>query len=483
MENRIFSKSEISKIVKNFTKAYTFSSVGNSIISNVFVLFMTVGKGFTQKEISLILGVLPLISVFTFFIWGIILDKHKKLVFFNRFVTVINIITLMILLFVDNFTVFFILTLIRNIGMQPSGVANDEYLLNLSNKYNVAFGKIRVFGTIGYGIAGIITAVALIYLDSMQTKALALIFLVPALYYLLKLPEITESKVSYEKQIKEINEVIQIKEIIKNEEKDLKEGINISISVKDDNLLESNIVERGVSDKSIFDKNGIKLEIDNLNKNSNNNETNIENNGLDNKKMYLNFIELLKNKEYLKFISTFCLLTAVITSSVSYANPTLLIEFKAPESLIGLIPILMIIFEIILLAKIETFKIYKNINLMLIMATVLCLFRWFVLGATNSYWIVAIISLMHGIINGILLPLQNKLIWNIVPQNQHSTAFILTSLFCYTIFPALINLIIGGLVDNLGIKSFGIVYFSISLISLFILIKNPFKDGKMKGSN
>ena len=190
MEDKTFSTNEVNKIVKNFTKVYTFSSIANSVISNVFVLFMTVGKGFTQKEISLILGVLPLISVFTFFIWGIILDKYKKLVFFNKFITVINIITLITILFVDNFTIFFILTLIRNIGMQPSGVANDEYILNLSNKYNVTFGKIRVFGTIGYGIAGIITAVALIYLDSIQTKALSLIFLIPALYYLFKLGHI-----------------------------------------------------------------------------------------------------------------------------------------------------------------------------------------------------------------------------------------------------------------------------------------------------
>ena len=94
----MFSKDEISKIVKNFTKVYTFNSIANAIISNVLVLFMTIGKGFTQKEISLILGVLPLISVFTFFIWGIILDKYKKLVFFNKFVSVINITTLIMIL-------------------------------------------------------------------------------------------------------------------------------------------------------------------------------------------------------------------------------------------------------------------------------------------------------------------------------------------------------------------------------------------------
>lgn len=444
----MFSKDEISKIVKNFTKVYTFNSIANAIISSVLVLFMAVGKGFTQKEISLILGVLPLISVFTFFIWGIIIDKYKKLVFFNKFVVIINIITLIMILFVDNFTVFFILTLIRNIGMQPNGVANEEYILNLSNRYNVSFGKIKVFGTIGYGIAGIITAVALIYLNSIQTKAIALGFLIPALYYLFKLPEITGNEETDNEE-----ELIKIEELKNGNRNDIKDDTTEILHIKN-------------SDKNELNEAPIKKDI-----------------SQNNTKVYLNFIEILKNREYVKFIFTFCLLTGVITSSVNYGNPTILIKLGAPESLIGLVPILMILFEIVLLTKIETFRIYKNINLMLIVANILLLFRWFILGTTNSYVVITILALIHGVINGLLLPLQNRLIWNIVPKKQHSTAFILTSLFCYTIFPAIINLIIGGLTDIFGIKTFGIVYLAISLISLFILIKKPFKDGKRKIAN
>lgn len=382
----------INKIVNVFSSTYILGSIGNSIINNVFILFMASVKGFSDGEISIILGVLPLISIFTFFVWGAIIDKYKKLVFFNKLVYSMNIATLFLLYKIDNFKLFFIINLIRTIMLQPSGVANDEYLLNLSNKYGVRFGKIRVFGTIGYGIAGIVSTISLAYLGINKSILISSIFLTTTLILFFRLPEITGS--------------------------------------------EEKVVSK---DKS-----------------------------------YLNIINILKNKDFRLFIYTYGILTGVIAASVNYGTPILMIKLDAPDAFIGLIPIFMIAFEVILLPVIEKLNFYDNVNYVFKLVGILLIIRWVIFGFANSYIIIMVLALMHGLINGLLLPMQNKLIWTLVPKDKHSTAFIITNLFCYTIFPAVINLITGGLVKYLGIHTYGIVYLFITILSIIIILKNKF---------
>lgn len=382
----------INKIVSTFSSTYILGSIGNSIINNVLILFMASVKGFSDGEISIILGVLPLISVVTFFVWGAIIDKYKRLVLLNKIVYSMNILTLFLLYKVDNFKLFFIINLIRTIMMQPSGVANDEYLLNLSNKYGIRFGRIRVFGTIGYGIAGIISTIALAYIGVNNAILISSIFLVTTLILYFRLPEITKS--------------------------------------------EENNSYKG--------------------------------------KSYLNIIEILKNRDFRLFIYTYGVLTGVIAASVNYGTPILMIKLGAPDAFIGLIPIFMIVFEVILLPFIEKLSFYKNINLVFKIVGVLLIIRWVILGTANSYITIMILAIIHGVINGLLLPMQNKLIWAIVPKGQHSTAFIITNLCCNTIFPAIINLATGILVKYLGIHTYGIVYLFVTIISMIIIFKREF---------
>lgn len=382
----------VNKVVNVFSSTYILGSIGNSIINNVFILFMASVKGFSDGEISIILGILPLISIFTFFVWGAIIDKYKKLVFFNKLVYSMNIVTLFLLYRVDDFKLFFIINLIRTIMMQPSGVANDEYLLNLSNKYGVRFGRIRVFGTIGYGIAGIVSTISLAYIGINKSILMSSIFLIITLILFFGLPEIAIAE------------------------------------------------EQGQSED----------------------------------KSYLNIINILKNRDFRLFIYTYGVLTGVIAASVNYGTPILMIKLGAPDAFIGLIPIFMIVFEVILLPFIEKLNFYNNINYVFKLIGVLLIIRWIILGVANSYITIMILALMHGLINGLLLPMQNKLIWTLVPKDQHSTAFIMTNLFCNTIFPAVINLITGILVKYLSIHTYGLVYLFITIISMIIILKKKF---------
>lgn len=56
----------IKKVVNVFKASSLLSSIGNTIIGNTYVLFLSLTKGFSERQISLIVGVLPLLSVITF---------------------------------------------------------------------------------------------------------------------------------------------------------------------------------------------------------------------------------------------------------------------------------------------------------------------------------------------------------------------------------------------------------------------------------
>lgn len=387
--NTIADKKSINRIVKIFSSNFILNSIGNTIIGNTYVLFMSVSKGFSDKEISMILGILPLVSVFTFFVWGAIIDKYKKLLFVSKIVNITNVVTLFSLIWVDNFWIFFIINFIRTILMQPAGVVNDEYILNLSNKYGASFGKIRVFATIGYGIAGVICAIALKFMNPEKTIILASMFIILNLIALFFLPEITKPESNNEKQ---------------------------------KNLL---YTMRGI----------------------------------------------FKNKEFKFFICTHGLLTAIIGSATGYGIPILLIKLNAPNFYIGLLPVLMIIFEIILLPYVEKFKIYRDVNVVLKIAAALLIFRWLVIGITDSYLLIVVITILHGVINGFLLPLPNRVLWNVIPKENHSTAIVVSGLFANTIFVAIINLITGYVAEVFGLHSYGIVYLILTAFVVLILYK------------
>jgi PPP family 3-phenylpropionic acid transporter len=377
----------IKKVVNVFKASSLLNSIGNTIIGNTYVLFLSLTKGFSERQISLIVGVLPLLSVITFFIWGALIDKYKRLLLISKFVNIINLLTLAGLIWISNFYIFLVFNLIRNILMQPGGVVNEEYLLNLSNKYGATFGKIRVFSTIGYGLAGVISGVALGFVSPKITIILSSIFIISNIIVLFFLPEITKPE--------------------KEKEKSEKTKI----------------------------------------------------------------IELLKNKDFKTFILTYGVLTAAICSAMGYGVQMMLIKLNAPNFYIGILPILMISFEVVLLPYIEKFKFYNNVNLVLKIAGVLLIIRWILIGTVKSYIIIVWLTLIHGIINGFLIPLPNKVIWNVVPKEDHSTAIIVTNLCSYTIFPSIINLITGNIAGIFGIHSYGFTYLALTIVALGILIK------------
>lgn len=90
---------------------------------------------------------------------------------------------------------------------------------------------------------------------------------------------------------------------------------------------------------------------------------------------------------------------------------------------------------------------------------------------TDSYLLIVVITILHGVINGFLLPLPNRILWNVIPKKNHSTAIVVSGLFANTIFVAIINLITGYIAEVFGLHSYGIVYLILTAFVLLILFK------------
>ena len=98
-----------------------------------------------------------------------------------------------------------------------------------------------------------------------------------------------------------------------------------------------------------------------------------------------------------------------------------------------------------------------------------------VVGVTDSYLLIVLITLLHGIVNGFLLPLPNKILWKAVPKENHSTAIVVSGLCANTIFVAIINLITGSVVGIFGLHSYGFIYLGLTIVVLLILFKCKIK--------
>lgn len=387
---------------KKFSKYLLVSSLGSNVIGSVFVIFLSFIKGFDAKQISFIVGTTPLIVLPIFLIWGSILDKYKNVIKLSKLINLSNIFTIILLMLINNFILFFIINLLRSILLQPGGTLNDKYLLNISKAKEGSYGNIRVMLTIGYGLAGIIAPIAIKLGGVYSAILVGCVLILISIFSLNKL-----SKVDID--------VIEKKEISKKNKKGLLKSI----------------------------------------------------------------LELLKNKKYLKYLIIISIIWGTQNAAAGYGVQIMLIDLQVSDAIISLIPFIMVIFEVVFLLTYEKIKILEKTDIALLISLVTLAIRWAVMIFTNSYIIILIITMLHGIVTGIVLQIQNKIVGNIVPPEQHFIAFILMNSLSATILPSILNLTTGELYSNYGIKVFGLVYFILAIIALLLLGTKLFKKRKI----
>lgn len=200
----------------------------------------------------------------------------------------------------------------------------------------------------------------------------------------------------------------------------------------------------------------------------------------DKKGLLKSILQLLKNKKYLKYLIIISIIWGTQNAAAGYGIQIMLIDLKISDAVISLIPFMMVIFEVVILLTYDKIKFFERTDIALLISLIVLTFRWAIMIFTNSYIVILIITMLHGIVTGIVLQIQNKIVGNIVPQEQHIIAFILMNSLSATILPSVLNLTTGELYSNYGIKVFGLVYLILSIIALGLLGTNLFKKRKLQ---
>ena len=397
------------KIIGLYSSNLFIYLLAGGIYYGIFVVFLSSVKGFSTDEISLISSIPPLVMLAVSPLWGKIIDKSKRLIHLTKLVTIANALTIIILVFTNNFWLFFIIAIAGSCLYAPSTSLMSEYLLAIEKKTGYPFGKVRVWGAIGYAISGLISPV---FIDLWGTTGALLIcgFIMLSTVIILQfIPELTTEE----------NE-----EQIKNNLKAQKNDINA---------------------KEIL-------------------------------------FSLLKNKPFLIQLFATNVIMATCNSTSNYSIQVILEKLSCPTSLISTVPFIMVVMEIVFLFIFHKLPFAKKSYLATFTALVILCFRWYFMASIPNYMFLLLLMLVHGVVVGIMMPVQNNLIAELVPTKQQSTAFLFEVVVVPTIFSSILNLFTGYLSVYTGISIFGYTYLILSIIALVIIIPSFLKESRTKKS-
>ncbi len=74
----------------------------------------------------------------------------------------------------------------------------------------------------------------------------------------------------------------------------------------------------------------------------------------------------------------------------------MMIDLNVSKVIIGLIPFIMVIFEVIFLLVFDKVRILRKNDLALLIALVILVFRWSIMVFAKSYILILIITMLHG---------------------------------------------------------------------------------------
>lgn len=181
---------DYAKAEKNFKSSLLFNNIGNTLINNLLVVWAAEEKGFDGFQISLLTGLIPIVVLPGVFIWGRIIDRTKKLTEYMIIIHSLNGILLFFMANTMNFEFFFWINFLRNIVILPASGINEEYLMNLVQQGKLQFGRIRMYGTIGYGAAGVLGAILLRKITVNKSILAGILMLFLSVVFMKRLPKI-----------------------------------------------------------------------------------------------------------------------------------------------------------------------------------------------------------------------------------------------------------------------------------------------------
>lgn len=397
------------KIIGLYSSNLFIYLLAGGIYYGIFVVFLSSVKGFTTDEISLIVSIPPLIMLLVSPLWGKIIDKSKRLIHLTKLVTIANAITIIVLVFINNFWVFFGVTIVGSCLYAPSTSLMSEYLLAIEKKTKYPFGKVRVWGAIGYGISGLISPVFINLWGTTGALLICGIIMLSTIVILQFIPELTTGENAVE------------------------------VNANDD----LDVTENNVNAKEIL-------------------------------------FSLLKNKAFLIQLFATNVIMATCNSASNYSIQVILEKLGCPTSLISTVPFIMIVMEILLLFIFHKLPFAKRSYLATFTALIILCFRWYFMAIIPNYMFLLFLMIVHGVVVGIIMPVQNNLIADLVPTNQQSTAFLFEVVVVPTILSSILNLFTGYLSSYTGISIFGYTYLALSIVALIMIIPSFLRESRRK---
>lgn len=167
---------------------YFLVFAGFASIAPFMVLFYQ-SVGFTGTQIGLISGITPLITLLAAPFWTSLADATRRHSLVMSFTLLMGALTIFLFPFLNTFATLLLLAILFNAFFAPiSSLADSAIMFMLANKKEM-YGRIRLGGTLGFGIAAPLAGVLV------QKYGLELAFWACAILFLLALP--TSRKLVY----------------------------------------------------------------------------------------------------------------------------------------------------------------------------------------------------------------------------------------------------------------------------------------------
>lgn len=193
---------------------YLISGIGFSLFNSTYILLMTDQKGFNDSQTSIIVGLTALAVLPTSLLWGTFIDRSKKLMKFSKISLVGTIIFTILLLFSNNFYLFFLIYIMRTIAVQPYFSLLSEYTIDKASQMDIRYGVVLSSLSLGWGLAGIIGLFFMNYIGITGMLYLSVVLLIIQLLILNTLPEYT-TKIKYNSN-EQIKLISNLKLLFKN---------------------------------------------------------------------------------------------------------------------------------------------------------------------------------------------------------------------------------------------------------------------------
>ena len=130
---------------------------GLGVLLSFMSVFFTTETSLTASQVTMMMSFAPIISFFSTNFFAFISDKtrqHKKVLMTAMVLAIITSITLATVAQYEVVALVILSYVVFSFFMSSPGALSDNFVMQYSNIKNIPYGRIRLFGSLGYAIAG-----------------------------------------------------------------------------------------------------------------------------------------------------------------------------------------------------------------------------------------------------------------------------------------------------------------------------------------